>query len=447
MNALSPITDSEELGRQLRKAKQACLRWVPASDQARSLSEELAQLTEKREFERGLRQRPRTKPALQGFVRSIAAWIADLLEHSGNEESTGYLFCGCKQSDLAGTFLTERSFRGIRATWEGLELHETVPSFFQEQKFDGDRIPSKHWATRYRASRHLLDRLESRGITLETFGEHFQRDYTAFKPVKVKARSTKRNGKKEKGKVMQLPRTAKSVRLEQQVIDLNSYLADQDFRGMMPPILCRVFNNGDDTNFRWNKGGRFHAVGVNNFQTMKSDRRGKITINGEACCEIDISASHPTLLHGLLGEPYDHWEDPYKIEEIDRWIIKKAMVAMISNGGVLRQWPRGAKAEYEKNTGRNFPNLSGGQVAEKILAKYPALGRMSKAGLDWSKLQFVESEILLAVMIRLRDQHDIPSLPVHDSLIVPASTAGICEEILCKEFETACGIRPQLKWK
>ncbi len=45
-------------------------------------------------------------------------------------------------------------------------------------------------------------------------------------------------------------------------------------------------------------------------------------------------------------------------------------------------------------------------------------------------------------MLRCSRELDVPSLPVHDSLIVPAKVAVEADAILKEEFERVVGYRP-----
>jgi hypothetical protein len=56
-----------------------------------------------------------------------------------------------------------------------------------------------------------------------------------------------------------------------------------------------------------------------------------------------------------------------------------------------------------------------------------------------------EGQIIISTMLRLAREHNIPSLPVHDSLIVPASEAVTSKRMLEEEFAKTTGVRPTLK--
>ena len=174
--------------------------------------------------------------------------------------------------------------------------------------------------------------------------------------------------------------------MEKDLHSFNAFLSEHRFGGMEAPRLQRIFNNGDDPDFNWNKGGRLYAVGPNNYQNMKSNERRKITIDGEATCEIDIGACHLTLLYGIFREPFDPSKDPYDVGGLDRDLVKKIIVTMIGRGGRLKRWPNGARKEFEERIGKCFPSLKAAEASELVIRHHPCLGELEAAALDWSNL-------------------------------------------------------------
>jgi hypothetical protein len=48
---------------------------------------------------------------------------------------------------------------------------------------------------------------------------------------------------------------------------------------------------GDHPAFAWNLGGRLYSQGQDSYQSLSSDQRLDMTIDGEPVCELDIRAS------------------------------------------------------------------------------------------------------------------------------------------------------------
>ena len=57
---------------------------------------------------------------------------------------------------------------------------------------------------------------------------------------------------------------------------------------------------------------------------------------------------------------------------------------------------------------------------------------------------FVESEVIIGTMLTLMRDYEVPSLPVHDSLIIPASKFKVAKEALIHHFRKQTGAVPRL---
>ena len=59
-------------------------------------------------------------------------------------------------------------------------------------------------------------------------------------------------------------------------------------------------------------------------------------------------------------------------------------------------------------------------------------------------LMYRESEVVVSTMLELKRKHGVPSLAVHDSIIVPQSKADRAAEVLTEQFQKVAGTTPQL---
>jgi hypothetical protein len=84
-------------------------------------------------------------------------------------------------------------------------------------------------------------------------------------------------------------------------------------------------------------------------------------------------------------------------------------------------------------------------VRAAMIAKHPVLAQWGQVDIDWADLMFAESEAVIGSMVHLITVFQIPSLPVHDSLIVPRSAIDHCIHSLAPSYMVHCKIRPQLK--
>ena len=71
--------------------------------------------------------------------------------------------------------------------------------------------------------------------------------------------------------------------------------------------LARIFNND------FNSGGRLYVTG-GSYQTIPSQTRHMITIDGKVTAEVDIKGSHISILHTMAGSRLLKGYDPYQIE-------------------------------------------------------------------------------------------------------------------------------------
>ncbi|GGD58318.1 hypothetical protein [Croceicoccus mobilis] len=220
---------------------------------------------------------------------------------------------------------------------------------------------------------------------------------------------------------------------------INSYLSTQRISGVAFPGLRRIFNNGDTTDYAWNKGGRYYSLrGGHRYEAWSAERRREsIMINGEAVTEVDLRASHITLLHALLGQPFDANVDPYKFSDWPRAVIK-AWVSQAIGGSNSRpfQWSDDAEDAYEdERPGRWLQDeFAIREVGAVVIDRHPTLLHLETCGIDTLDLQYHEAEILRSAMETLMFQRDIAVLPVHDALIVPLSGAEVAKRVLEKAF-------------
>jgi hypothetical protein len=84
------------------------------------------------------------------------------------------------------------------------------------------------------------------------------------------------------------------------------------------------------------------------------------------------------------------------------------------------------------------------RIGEKALKLYPLLEKWGTEDFGWSDLMFIESQAMIGAMSELMSL-GIPSLSVHDSLIVPASKQEIAEQTLSKHYLKETGAAPVLK--
>jgi hypothetical protein len=171
-----------------------------------------------------------------------------------------------------------------------------------------------------------------------------------------------------------------------------------------------------------------------------------MTIDGKAVVELDLTASHLTILHALHGLPFDPSRDPYFIKGIPRAVVKKWVTMTLGHRRLHRSWPKGAKDDLDRVMGgsvaKAFPI---GKTREAILARLPLLVDWAESPFDWGDLQYVESKVMMETVETLAFTHGVPCLPVHDSIIVPVDHQELAAQVLSDRFRSIVGVLPHLK--
>ena len=79
-----------------------------------------------------------------------------------------------------------------------------------------------------------------------------------------------------------------------------------------------------------------------------------------------------------------------------------------------------------------------------MLETFPALKRLDYDLELWGDLQYREATAVVGTMLILTRTHGVPSLSMHDGLIVPKSKAELAKGVLTREFHKVIGVDPVL---
>ena len=215
----------------------------------------------------------------------------------------------------------------------------------------------------------------------------------------------------------------------------------------------RIFNEGDRGDFAWDRGGRLYArPGDATYQSLSSAERGQLRLNGEAVVEIDIRASHLHIVYALRGQSLANQVrefdekgqfeevDPYQVGDLPRAVVKTWVTVTLGAGEPPEKWPGKAVTDLKEDPGIDLKGYPPADVGQAILSRHPVLRDLS--GISWARLQFIESQAIVATMLQLMRDHRIPALPVHDSLIVPRSAYHVADYLLEEEIKSVTGQRP-----
>jgi hypothetical protein len=431
----------------LQEARYAALRAHATSEEAKALVAQLSSMVEDYTIKSGLRKKKRKETAGK-LAYATGAFLADLLRPLDAEEPNGWVYKSLKKTTFTGEVVSRRTFEQLYEGLKGLAFLDHVPGHKVAKDPYEDRT---QYASRFRATPALLRFCTEHGVEAAHALDHFEFEYGLPEhPIELRARKDKNwySLTGLPGKPMEFKKTSHVEFIENAVRELNAYFAKHTLRGGLHHGYVRIFSNGDDPDFEWNKGGRFYSQHFSDsYQVMSGERRRMMTINGEPVAEIDIRASYLTIFLSMHGIQLDATKDPYELQgfgEEHRTAVKSWFTGTFGNAKPIRRWP----SEMLKDE----PALSQYRVAsitEAVMAKYPALATWGQPlnghTLSWADLMFRESDVMFGAMRFLMLMQKTPSLSVHDSLIVPASKAEIAKEAITMSFHAKQRVEPLLK--
>lgn len=314
----------------------------------------------------------------------------------------------------------------------------------------GPRVRDWAKAARVRPTDWLLRLMAESGITPTNWADHFHLIVPEVVKVKhplvLRRRTIRVRNERHRGFGMTLHMGNPVTRAHFDRIDrLNQHFASTKTEPVPFLGFKRIFNDGDVSAFDWDRGGRIYAVG-GGYQTMKKETRPQLTINGETTGEVDVRASHLTILAHLRGlAPYVD-QDPYYVDGVPREIVKAFVTMTLGHSGFHRAWPPGVLKRLEPIYGHPLRATHPVRVVrEKVLAAIPALRNWGEDDTTSLRLQFIESEALLLAVERLAYSDGIASLPLHDSIIAPLSQLERAKAALSEAYREVVGVTPMLE--
>lgn len=301
--------------------------------------------------------------------------------------------------------------------------------------------------TTYRLTSQALALVEDRGVHLADWGTHWRLKGDQSAPIRTSSplltlRSTKQRvaGRKQDAQTLRIDNRDGRVGVILRDLEaLNDFLAKQNIGNIGFLGLRRVFNDGDQKDYAWNKGGRYFSLPGGHSYELRSAkwRRSNITINSEAVDEVDLRASHLTLLHALLRKQFDTHRDPYELPDFPRAAVKAWVSQAIGSSNPWpRRWSERAQADYEEERpGRYLQDeYAIKEVGAYVTDRHPLLDDLRVCGLGPLDLMFHEAEIVRLAMEDLMLRQGIPVLPMHDAIIAPRSALQEAQEALKEAF-------------
>jgi hypothetical protein len=433
-------------GETLRNAEFAAMISRAASDSARALVDKVHELVATTET----RTRQRVARAA-AFKRGLEGFLGDLMRAAGRE--VPWVYHGVSPRHFTGDGVTYRHFIALRRILGSLGLLEEVAAVQDRYEFGPGEVAWRGRATRFRATPKLVELAAACGVAAGEADNHFTRELPK-RPLVLRGGSTRKPGRrKATGEVIKFDYTPDIRAMEQTIVSLNRFLDQFSIGSGVHRGYVRGFNLGDHPAFQWNLGGRLYSEGRDSYQHMPGPERLEMTMGGAPVCELDIRASYITIFHAQRGRPLDTARDPYDLPglgEAGRDVVKSFIAMTFGNSGFPGRWSAERGSAFLKATGKKLGSTYPLPIVrEAVAAAYPLLAELrqdkEKPPL-WAELMFVESEAILGTMIALMDR-GIPSLSVHDSLIVPQQHEATATELLRSIYGAVTTATPFIRCK
>lgn len=430
-------------------AGKMALRYEPRSPHALQLVQCLMESVVVPAWPAGAPPRPSSLAAAQ---RALAALVADLLKLQAEGR---WGACGMSPKDFTSLPFGRDIFTRVRDALEAAGHLTVLPGRQHLTRFTnlhtgqpGPVLSGGGWVSRFQLTPAALEVARVAGLDVGAWVDHWGRAAigNASKPstaplLVLRSRAERVYGKRSPGVDMMVDwADPKAAAILRDLQEHNAFLAEVGIGGVAFTGLRRIFNDGDQTGFAWQWGGRFYSLpGGERYEALSGEeRRGAITIGGFRTGEADIRASHLSFIYAMKGLPFAPGAaDPYALAGLPRDLAKLWVAQAIgSDKATAQRWSPKAKQRYDdiapgRKLASDYP-IS--MVREAVLNVHPVLGGLGCPDVpSFLDLQFHESEVLRDAMARLR-RKGIGSLPVHDSLIVPAGKLGQASDAMKEAY-------------
>lgn len=203
------------------------------------------------------------------------------------------------------------------------------------------------------------------------------------------------------------------------------------------PLLSSVYSGG------WDKGGRLYArsvFGMVDYQQLSKERRATIRINGEDTVEVDYSCLHLSLMYAKCGLQLN--KDAYAWCK-DRTLAKKITIICLNNktyAGAINACKR-----WLSDNGYDISMCkTSGYICDMLRYHSEIRDSFFKTKYDALAMQNDDSNIMINVL-KACHRRNIPALPVHDSIIVPATRHESAIRIMKEQYKAYTGFEIEVK--
>ncbi len=245
--------------------------------------------------------------------------------------------------------------------------------------------------------------------------------------------------------------TPETLRYREEMATINAALRGADMRMLPdgePPVLTALRELHRSFNLpagiplgvqRFDLGGRLFGGW---WQSLEKQRRRSIRLDGEPIADLDFAAMFLRLAYLEVGESPPEGDLYATVPgDLSGWRkgVKVAACAMLFRTSPMLRLPKRARDHLP-------PRVSCASVRAAILAGHPALAPVFETGIG-CRLMFLESQILVAAMLRLIAQGVSAVLPMHDGLMCPRSKAELVRQAMSDAAEQTVGFRLPISLK
>jgi len=402
---------------------------VPTSDRLKAVASEAITLLQNYERYFAKRKRARRPVDQATFEATVTAILCDLIHHRLVGAEGGIFIT--RSHDILGKKSRYRSPVLSKTLPYILDIMEAPEMAFVQQELGHDRPFTTPKRTTIGPGERTLSRIDEHSIKLSDIGLSDDQEVIILKES--------REDHREKAKWIEYPETEITRKFRQQVKTINQWLAEADIDfddwhlvgdEKSPDIqdrhLRRVFTQG-----RFDSGGRLFG---GFWQSMKKKRRLEgVLIDEEPVVELDYRQMAPRIIYGLAGAKPDG-SDLYSVSgfEDHRAGIKQITNAMLFATRRLERFPRGTKESFAQKHRI-------GDVIAAIETRHSAIQDRFFTGIGHHG-QFIESQILVDVLLRLIALNLPAALPIHDAILVPSSSLRVASEVMREVFREYAGV-------
>jgi hypothetical protein len=378
--------------------------------------------------------------------RAVEALAGGLLLTAARHGEGAWCRQAIRPAAFTGQPIGYRPFVAAHRAFVGLSLARHHAHLNRFHDFGGGAAGVQRFSARLAATPALVALAQTHGLALPMMEWHWRQAPRVMPPRLLILRDVgwRLAGARVRGAELPQPKGAEADAIRANITAANRFLSTFTYDGCDPPALYRTFTRDLRHNGRWFGG----------IEDMPAEVRQDVRIGGEPVCEVDVRASHLSILHGLQRLPLPGG-DPYAGLGFPREVVKAWVTACIGNGGPVARWSQEARERAAKpREGRAVVDVSkhaAKAVGGAVVGRYSFLARVAEVvgcgdepRLTSLRLMALEAEALTRALDRLRER-GMPALPVHDALVVRESDAEAARVEFAEAFEAVVRVRPVVR--